>query len=189
MLYLWKQADVADEGSLAASKLSAALRMSHELPLTSLQMHSVMSAVQEEHKDANGFIYYTAFAPKAARIIERLLDPKSSHDRARQLAQLSEPFVKDGLSADDVRLILLNEFAPYDPSQSGKVSIDHCSHVLVNSELALDELELNFLKSMILFDTESDLVLYVDLCDRAYEALLHIAEMRMLDADDYDDYM
>jgi len=176
LLDVWGKADGLREGVLAPSKMSKALQTGRELPLTRLQIHSIMGEVLPEHKDARGFIDYARFAPLASRVVEMMVDRTAMAERASALAALGGvDVIKEGLSSEDVYQILSNEFKNYDLAGVGCISVDDAFVGLVNSELMLTDSELNVLASMIEF-TDDDQVVYAPLCENAFDALKFCAE-------------
>jgi Ca2+-binding EF-hand superfamily protein len=180
LIKIWQAADVMNEGMLAPNKMSGALRMAHELPLTRLQIHSVLGEVSDDLKDSRGSVDYVRFAPIASKVIERMLLPEAQAERRVALQQLGGvPPVKGGRSEGEIHQTLLDEFRRADRMNTGVVTLDDFFGTLVNSTLQLNDYELNMLASVMEF-TQDDRVYYPSACEAAYGVLLFCAEQEAL---------
>ena len=180
LIKIWQTADVMNEGVLAPNKMSGALRTAYELPLTRLQIHSVLGEVSDDLKDSRGSVDYVRFAPIASKVIERMLLPEAQAERRVALQQLGGvPPVKGGRSEEEIHQTLLDEFRRADRMNTGVVTLDDFFGTLINSSLQLNDYELNMLASVMEF-TQDDRVFYPSACEAAYGILLFCAEQEAM---------
>jgi hypothetical protein len=106
--------------------------------LTPVQVHSLMSYATA---DSTGEVDYAAFAPGAARLINKLLDPTLTHKRV-MVSKMAKVSPLEALTPEEKqRLLTMAEtvFKQYDKDKSGKLERAEFQKCLVASKIGFSD--------------------------------------------------
>jgi len=168
---VWSEADTEQQGALGPLVLQQTLRQC-ELGLTRLQIHSILA---DAEYDEDGMANYMKFAPKAADLIYRLLDPDAQLERRKAIEAMSDADIVHGFNQYDLQSTLEQEFAAYDTAGSGILPMATIQTALASSSLGLSPQEVNSLMSAAECDPEG-LVYHVELSKYAFFILQYLAQ-------------
>jgi len=169
LVQMFANADLSETGMLGVHELRDLLR-SADFGLTRLQIHTILA---EAEYDADGLADYTKFAPVAAKIIYGMLDVETQLERHAAIQMLTEDFLYNGKTAEDIQAALMDAFAAADSEGSGVLPFPVMRQCLESCGLGFEPKEVMGLLSVLSDDTP-----YADLAFYAFKILRSIATGR-----------
>ena len=175
LLEVFKAADPPKAGMLKAAELRDALREA-DLGLTRMQILTVVSEASVE--DELGNIDYTGFAPKAAKMVHRLLDQSAQRERDEAVQRLLETdqanALVHGYTATQVEQIVADACAAADAGGTGFLDAAALVAALEASSLGLSAKEVQVLLNATTL-LEGEKVEWMPLVADAFKVLLHLS--------------
>lgn len=176
LLQIFSGVDPDQTGSLKLAELRDALRQA-DLGLTRMQILTVLSEAEVE--DETGDVHYEKFAPKAAGLIQRLLDSAAARDRKetidRLLASDAQHSLVHGQSEEQVKQVLLTACEAADLEGSGVLDAPTLKKVLEECPLELAPKEVQALLYAVPGSDAADPAPYASLVVDAFRILHHMA--------------
>ncbi|KAG8469627.1 hypothetical protein KFE25_006082 [Diacronema lutheri] len=173
LLDLMSSSDAAETGLLPAATVKDLIR-SADFGLTRLQIHTVLAEADE---DGDGRVQYVAFAPIAADLIYRLLDPEAQASKMESVRALTSPGGASTLvhNLDEAAMgeVLTALFEQADVSQSSSLPKSTVKRLLVDSEIGFSPKEVQCLISTADVDVDGA-IMYHSLALEAHRQLAYL---------------
>lgn len=175
--------DASQDGCLPRKTLKGALADFDLVPLTPVQLHQVLANASVE---ADETVRIAGFAPAAARMMRKFVDPTlaKKRQRAATRAKVTPLGALTPQEKEHLKQLAMNVFSKYDEDGSGKLERHEFHKCLVEGELDLDDQQVSAL--MMMADENDDGAIdYAEFADLFYDFMLErsraVAIDRMLE--------
>jgi len=177
LVQAWMDEDVTREGTLDRTQLTSGLKKfiaHYELPLTKMQLHSVLA----EAFDEDGLCNYQKYASRAADLITRILDVDMQMERYESLQAMQSAgtdfSVVHGMDQPSIEGLLTQEFEAV-AGGSPTLQMQTVAQVLTQSQLKLSKPEVDTLLTAAQLAANGD-VMWAPLATDSFYILQYLAQ-------------